>query len=196
MAKATKYADKPHARIYQSWLALPAWRAMRNEAQLLLVYMLAEYRPANNSRLEWTLTRVQQILNCSRTIASECLTDLEKNGWIKVARVGQFSGSRKPSLYRLTMHASEAESLPATMEFLQTRNPPRTRRKKNLTGSNKTPSKSLLKPEQVLDGTKTGKISLRDEERKSALRYRKGATFTASATSQLIPRGSLANSYY
>jgi len=90
------------------------------------------------------------------------------------------------------MHASEAENLPATNEFLQTRNPRRTRRKKNLTGSNKTTSKSLLKPEQVLDGTKTGKSSLRDEERKSALTYREGATFTPSATSQTIPLESLA----
>jgi hypothetical protein len=192
MAKATKFADKPHARIYQSWLALPAWRAMRIEAQLLLVHMLAEFRPANNSRLEWTLTRVQQTLNCSRTIASECLTDLEKNGWVKVARVGQFSGSRKPSLYRLTWFASEAEDLPATKEFLQSRNPPRIRRKKNLTGSNKTPPKSLLKPEQVPVETDARKISACEQEKKSALTYGKDATSPPGATFEPIPLGSLA----
>jgi len=192
MAKATKYADKPHARIYQSWLTLPAWRAMRNEAQLLLVHMLAEFRPANNSLLEWTLTRVQRTLNCSRTIASECLTDLEKNGWIKVARVGQFSGSRKPSLYRLTWFASEAEDLPPTKEFLQSRNPPRIRRKKNLTGSNKTLPKSLLKPEQVPVETAARKISACEQEKKSALIYGKDAISPPGATFEPIPLGSLA----
>lgn len=122
---------------------------MRNEAQLLLVHMLAEFRPSMNSRLEWPLTRVQEVLRCSRSIASQCLTDLEKNGWLKVCRVGRFSGSRKPSLYRLTMFASEGEALPKTEEFLRIRNPPRPGRNKNLSGSNKALPKSLLKPEQV-----------------------------------------------
>ncbi len=149
MTKATKHTDRPHARIYHHWMALPAWKAMRNEAQLLLVYMLAEFRPSLNSRLEWTLTRVQEVLRCSRSTASDCLTDLEKNGWIKVCRVGLFSGSRKPSLYRLTMYRSEVEALAATEEFLRVRNPPRPGRKKNLSGSNKALHKSLSKPEQV-----------------------------------------------
>jgi hypothetical protein len=94
MARATKYTDAPHARIYPSWLKLPAWFAMRNEAQLLLVYMLAESRPDNNSKLVWTLSKVQRMLRCGRATAAACLTDLEKNGWIKVVRVGKFSGSR------------------------------------------------------------------------------------------------------
>ena len=165
---------------------------MRIEAQLLLVNMLAEFRPANNSLLEWTLTRVQRTLNCSRTIASECLTDLEKNGWIKVARVGQFSGSRKPSLYRLTCFASEAEDLPPTKEFLQSRNPPRIRRKKNLTGSNKTLPKSLLEPEQVLVETEARKISPCEQGKKSALTYGKDATSPPAATFEAIALEDLA----
>jgi hypothetical protein len=160
MHKATKYADRPHARIYQHWLDLPAWKAMRGEAQLLLVHMLAEFRPSMNSRLEWPLTRVQEVLRCSRSTASESLVDLEKNGWIKVCRVGRFSGSRKPSLYRLTMFGSEIEDLPKTEEFLRTRNPPRPGRKKNLTGSKKALLKSVLKPEQVPLETASGKIQL------------------------------------
>lgn len=191
MARATKFSDPPHARIYQSWLTLPAWRAIRNEAQLLLVHMLAEFRPANNSRLEWTLTRVQRTLNCSRSIASECLTDLEKNGWIKVTRVGHFSGSRKPSLYRLTCFASEAEGLPATKEFLQSRNPPHLRRKKNLTGSNKTLLKSLLKPKQVPVETEARKISAREQGKKSALTYDKNTTSPRGEPIGPVPLGDL-----
>ena len=143
MHSATKLKDRPHARIYQHWVDLPAWKAMRREAQLLLVYMMVEFRPAMNSRLEWSLTRVQQVLRCSRSIASESLTDLEKNGWIKVCRTGRFSGSRKPSLYRLTMFGSEVEALPKTEEFLRMTPPPRPGRRKNLTSSNRTLPKSL-----------------------------------------------------
>ncbi|HEY8007156.1 MAG TPA: hypothetical protein VIF02_04135 [Methylocella sp.] len=160
MHKATKHADRPHARIYHHWLDLPAWKAMRGEAQLLLVHMLATFRPAFNSRLEWPLTRVQEVLRCGRSTASEALTDLEKNGWVKVCRVGRFSGSRKPSLYRLTMFGSEIEDLPKTEEFLRARNPPRPGRNKNLSGSKKALLKSVLKPEQVPLETASGKIQL------------------------------------
>jgi hypothetical protein len=85
MHKATKHADRPHTRIYQHWLSLPTWKAMRGEAQLLLLHMLTEFRPAMNSRLEWPLTRVQRVLHCSRSTASQSLTDLEKNGWITIS---------------------------------------------------------------------------------------------------------------
>jgi hypothetical protein len=112
--------------------------------------MLAAFRPAFNSRLEWPLTRVQEVLRCGRSTASEALTDLEKNGWVKVCSIGRFSGSRKPSLYRLTMFPSEIENLGKTDEFLGIRNPPRSGRKRNLTSPEKTSPKSVLKPEQVL----------------------------------------------
>ena len=189
MAKATKLADRPHARIYAHWLELPAWKAIRREAQLLLVYMLCDYRPAKNSRLEWSLTRVQTVLHCSRTIASESLTDLEKNGWIAVCRVGRFAGSRQASLYRLTMHASEAEDLPKTEEFLRIRNPARPGRKKNRTGSNKTGDKSLLKPQPVLVETATEKITEKIPAKPSPLTNGNKETFPSDGDGEPMALG-------
>ncbi|MDI9848976.1 hypothetical protein QM467_13010 [Rhodoblastus sp. 17X3] len=192
MAKATKHADRPHARIYAHWLELPAWLAIRREAQLLLVHMLCDYRPAKNSRLEWSLTRVQKAVGCSRTIASESLTDLEKNGWLAVCRVGRFSGSRQTSLYRLTMFPSEVEGLPKTEEFLRIRNPARPGRNKNRTGFNKTPDKSLLKPQQVLVETANGKIPEKTAAKPKALIHGKNDLFPPQTNSEPVALGTLA----
>ena len=54
MPAATKYRDRPHARIYSAWLELPAWREASLAARCLLVEMLARYRPGENGRLEWS----------------------------------------------------------------------------------------------------------------------------------------------
>jgi len=162
MAKASpKYADRPHARIYQHWFKLPSWKALRPDARLLLVYMLADCRPSTNGHLEWSLSRVQAALSCSRTTASAALTDLEKNGWIKVCRTGTFAGNRAPSLYRLTGQPCESENLPPTEEFLRVENPPHVGRKKNRTSFNGNRAKSLLEPPQV--PVETAKAAQADE---------------------------------
>lgn len=149
MPRAQKYSDYAHARIYQSWFSLPAWKRLRPTAQLLLVHMLAEFRPGWHEILEWTLTRVQTTLNCSRVTASDCMTELEKNGWMEVVRVGRFEGGRKPSLYRPTMHKSLIDGTPASHAYLHIQGPPRVARNKNPTGSNKTDTGSLLEPPRV-----------------------------------------------
>ena len=147
MPRPNIYSDKRHARVYLHWCALPAWRHMRPNARLLLVYMLMEFLPGTNGRLEWSLTKVQGTLNCSRATASACLTDLEKCGWISVSRIGHFAGSRQPSLYRLNMY--DCDGLPPSRAFEFWNGPNATGRKRNLTGQNKTADRFQRKPEQV-----------------------------------------------
>ena len=94
MAAATKYRERPHARIYFAWVELPAWREASIAARCLLVEMLARYRPGDNGRLEWPVRRVAEVLGVSKTTAGKILIELETTGWIAVMRVGSFSGKR------------------------------------------------------------------------------------------------------
>jgi hypothetical protein len=153
MTSATKQRDRAHARMYALWFSLPAWRAMRNDSHLLLMYMLAEYRPQTNEHLEWPLSKVQRTLRCGRQTASECLVELEDNGWIVVVDVGQFSGASRSARYRLRMQPSFVEGLQRSNAFMNVQASPRPGRKNRQSGSNKTPPKFQQEPIQVLNET-------------------------------------------
>lgn len=117
MAAATKYRDRPHARIYSAWVELPAWREASLAARCLLVEMLARYRPGENGRLEWSVRRVAEVLGVSKTTASAVLVELETIGWIVVMRTGSFSGKSRASLYALAMYINDVTGEPAARAF-------------------------------------------------------------------------------
>jgi hypothetical protein len=117
MATATKYRDRPHARIYYAWLELPAWRAASIAARNLIVEMLARYRPGENGRLEWSVRRVAEVLGVSKSTASAALIELETIGWIEVTRAGSFSRKGRASLYALAMFTNDVTGEPATRTF-------------------------------------------------------------------------------
>jgi hypothetical protein len=117
MATATKYRDRPHARIYSAWMELAAWREASLAARVLLIEMLARYRPGDNGRLEWSIRRVAEVLGASKATASTALKELETVGWIEVTRVGSFSRKGRPSHYALAMFANDVTGEPATRTF-------------------------------------------------------------------------------
>ena len=117
MAAATKYRERPHARIYFAWVELPAWREASIAARCLLVEMLARYRPGDNGRLEWPVRRVAEVLGVSKTTAGKILIELETTGWIAVMRVGSFSGKSRASLYALAMYINDVTGEPPTRAF-------------------------------------------------------------------------------
>src|ERR1700751_3479640 len=113
MPSATKYRDRPHARIYSAWVELAAWREASIAARILLVEMLAKYRPGENGKLEWPVRRVAEVLGASKSTASAALRELETTGWITVTRVGNFSRKGRSSLYALAMFANDVTGDPA-----------------------------------------------------------------------------------
>ena len=154
MPKARLYHDKPHARVYEEWFILPAWLALPNLAMLLFIYMLAENRDERNGKLEWPISRVAKVLKCSRTTAAECLTALEKYGWIEVMRVGTFCGARKPSLYRVTNFKCLLNGTPASHAYRHIKAPPHQVRKRQRTGFNSDTSRIQHVPGPSLSVTK------------------------------------------
>jgi hypothetical protein len=117
MAAATKFRDRPHARIYFQWVELPAWREASLAARALLVEMLARYRPGENGRLEWSVRRVAEVLGVSKSTASAVLIELETIGWIEVTRAGGFLKKGRASLYALAMYANDVTGEPPTRAF-------------------------------------------------------------------------------
>jgi hypothetical protein len=117
MAAATKYRDRPHARIYSAWLELPAWREASLAARGLLVEMLGRYRPGENGKLEWPVRRVAEVLGVSKSTASTALIELETIGWIEVTRAGSFSRKGRASLYALAVYDNHVTGEPATRTF-------------------------------------------------------------------------------
>jgi hypothetical protein len=153
MTTATRLADKPHARIYASWLLLAAWRNISPHARALLVEMFAGYRPGMNGALEWPQSHVAKLLRCGNVKAAETLVELEKAGWIEVTRAGAFSGARPATHYRLTWYDCAVTGEPASKAFLTVFVAPRRVLKRNRTGSNGKQVRFYQSSKQVLDGS-------------------------------------------
>jgi hypothetical protein len=96
--------DAPHARIYSAWMELPAWRTLSPYARSLLVELFARYRPLEPNRFELSDRTAAFLANCGRQTAARALIELEKRGWIEVARVGKLTGpkAKRASWYSLT----------------------------------------------------------------------------------------------
>ena len=117
MAKATKFADRSHARIYAAWLDLPAWRYLSPIACKLLVAMLARYRPGTNGALVWGAREAGQAVGMSQATGARALAELEEKGWITVECVGAFARKNKPSNYALTYYPNDVSGEPASLAF-------------------------------------------------------------------------------
>lgn len=112
--------DKPHARIYRSWLDLPAWTTLSAHARCLLVELLARYRPMEPNGFEISDRTASQLVDCARNTGAKALAELEDRGWIKVVRVGRLFGpkAKRASVYELTYYTSSQGDAP-TKEFLR-----------------------------------------------------------------------------
>jgi Helix-turn-helix domain len=117
MAKATKFKDRPHARIYSHWRRWPAWALLSLAARALLVEILLEYRPGNNGRLSWPCRRAASAIGVSKDTASRALKELELKGWLTVERVALFGRRRTPAEYALTMYVNDLTGEPASKAF-------------------------------------------------------------------------------
>jgi hypothetical protein len=112
-------SDPPHARIYQSWLILPAWRTLSTFARCLLVEMQAQYRPKEPNQFELSDRIASRLIGCARNTARKALEELEDRGWITVVRVGKIKGPKmaRASVYALTWYPISAGE-PALKSFL------------------------------------------------------------------------------
>src|SRR5271154_5788370 len=117
MAKATKFRDRPHARIYAHWRQYPAWRALSLASRALLVEILFEYRPGLNGGLEWSCRKAAKAVGVSKDRAARSLTQLECLGWLTVERLAKFSRRNAPACYALTMFPNDVTGDPASFAF-------------------------------------------------------------------------------
>lgn len=117
MARATQYRDRRHARIYEHWLALPAWLSLSGDAVKLLTYMLANYRQGQNGLTDFSARQAGDAIGKSKSQGARALSDLEAQGWIAVVRVGKFQARNKPSRYALATYPNDVTGEAATMAF-------------------------------------------------------------------------------
>jgi hypothetical protein len=111
MPVATRLRDKPHARLYHEWLALPAWLVLSPYAKALLIEMHGLYRLASPT-IKMTDRNAARIIPCSRSTAAKALVELEKTGWISLESVGRrckATEKRVGSAYRLNTQAFHQE---------------------------------------------------------------------------------------
>lgn len=130
MAKATKLTDNPHARIYTTWLSLPAWRTLSPLARAALVHILAHYRPSNPYAC-WPTRRLGDEIGCSKSAAAEALELLEDRGWLVAVKRGR-RGVRAATTYRLTMFPDPDDRSPASRDYTRWEPLPSRRRKPRL----------------------------------------------------------------
>jgi len=116
MARATKFTDAPHARIYAAWVLLPAWRTLTPLAVSALVYILTQYRPAANPYVCWPVRQLGEQVGCSKSAAAEALELLEDRGWLVAVKRGR-RGTRAATIYRLTMFPNPDDGSPASLDF-------------------------------------------------------------------------------
>lgn len=117
MATATKFRDRPHARVYAHWRQFPAWTLLSLVARSLLVEILMEYRPGANGRLAWSCRKAARSINVSKDRAARALIELELKGWLTVERVANFGRRNMPAEYALTMYADDVTGAPASFAF-------------------------------------------------------------------------------
>jgi len=117
MATATKFRDRPHARVYAHWRHLPAWAMLSLVARSLLVEILMEYRPGANGRLAWSCRKAARSISVSKDRAARALIELEMKGWLTVERVANFGRRNLPAEYALTMYANDVNGAPASFAF-------------------------------------------------------------------------------
>jgi hypothetical protein len=116
MHKATKFTDRPHARIYQAWLTLPAWRTLSGNAAKLLCAMLADYRSGRNGKLAWSDKRAGYAIGMSESSGRRALEELEVKGWIAIQCIGKMRRDM-PTTYALAGYPNDETGEPATMAF-------------------------------------------------------------------------------
>jgi hypothetical protein len=119
MPTASSQSRGSHARIYSSWLKLPAWTSMSLKSRCLLVEMLGAYRPGDNGNLCWPVRKAASILRIGKSAAGRALSELEANGWISVTRVAAFGGAPRAALYRLTMFRDDVTGDLPSNDFLR-----------------------------------------------------------------------------
>lgn len=90
----SQYWDKPHARLYAEWRALPSWKEMNSHARALLVELHVSYRPTEENLILLSDRRAALLMNCSRPSAVKALARLEQCGWLEIERVGRTTGAR------------------------------------------------------------------------------------------------------
>jgi len=117
--------DKAHARVYQHWMELPAWRDMSTHGRALYLEIAVLYRPSLPNEFAFSLRKVQRLLNCSHGTAKLALDELEQFGWIEVERVGSMHGTKssRASTFSLTNFPSASRN--ATRAFERYKRPQR-----------------------------------------------------------------------
>jgi hypothetical protein len=86
-------------------------------ARILLIEMLARFRPGENGKLEWSVRRAADILRISKSTAAAALIELETTGWIEVTRAGRFSQKSAASHCALATFANDVTGAPATKAY-------------------------------------------------------------------------------
>lgn len=106
MVAPPKRSEPPHARIFQHWLSLPAWRELSVHARALYPEVAVLYRPSLPNEFPLPVSKVQRMLKCSRHTALKALDELETRGWIANERLGSMRGPRnmRPGVYSLSAY--------------------------------------------------------------------------------------------
>lgn len=104
---APPYSRMPFGRIDQSWLTLPAWRALSGDAVKLLAETLAQHEEGAENYWPLDSGHIQKRLGCGRGKAAAVRTQLVELGWMRAE--GSSSRGSRGSLSQFRTYDAPAE---------------------------------------------------------------------------------------
>jgi hypothetical protein len=114
MARPTRPRDRSHAKVYEWWFDLPAWQNLSPPAVVLLVALLAAYRPWAAS-ITLSDEQAGRLIGMSDSSGRRAIQELERWGWLEAINPGSFVRGRAP-IYVLTP-CPEAPGIMPRMTF-------------------------------------------------------------------------------
>jgi hypothetical protein len=118
MARASKFADRPHARIYTAWTRSPLWRGLSGPAVKLLVGLLAEFRPGRdrNGAIPISAERAGDLIGASPATGRRARDELEAAGLLRRHEPGRFRRDQ-PATFAITVYPDEVTGVLASCPF-------------------------------------------------------------------------------
>lgn len=115
-------ADKglpPFVQIHHYLMETPAWRGLSIYAKAAYPEIVRRHNGRNNGRIYMSARELAADLGCSKSTATDALSELVTAGFLDVVVAGNFKRKRIATEYRLTAFDCDITGTPASKRFLQ-----------------------------------------------------------------------------
>lgn len=110
--------DSRHVRLYEHVLNSDAYRALGVYSRALLVEFYRRYNGGNNSKIHMSYREAAELCNCSQKPIRVAFDELQKTGFISIAKKGAFSVKIRHAT-EWTLAEYSVGKAPASKEFMR-----------------------------------------------------------------------------